>query len=187
MNNYYNYGYGYGGTDTFFTGALLIIFLVLILLELAIGIFYIICLWKIFKKANKPGWAAIIPVYNNIIMLEIAKLPWWNIFVMLGAALIYVISMLFEDSLLFLVPAMISIIITCAYQIAIMIRVSNNFGKDKGFKILAIFLPIVALPMLAFGKSTYIDKNEEKNFCPECGTKLLNNSIYCQNCGSKVN
>ena len=39
----------------------------------------IIATWKMFTKAGKPGWAAIIPVYNIIVMLEIAELPMWYI------------------------------------------------------------------------------------------------------------
>jgi hypothetical protein len=34
--------------------------------------------WIVFTKANQPGWASIVPIYNMIIMLEIAKKPtWW--------------------------------------------------------------------------------------------------------------
>ena len=31
--------------------------------------------WKMFTKAGKPGWAIIIPIYNLIVMLEIAGKP----------------------------------------------------------------------------------------------------------------
>jgi hypothetical protein len=32
---------------------------------------------KIFAKANKPGWAAIIPIYNMIVLLEVVGRPFW--------------------------------------------------------------------------------------------------------------
>lgn len=36
--------------------------------------------WKMFQKANEPGWAAIIPIYNAYILLKIAGRPgWWLI------------------------------------------------------------------------------------------------------------
>ncbi len=41
------------------------------LLSLVVGVFYIYCMWRIFVKANKPGWAVIIPVYNYLVELEI--------------------------------------------------------------------------------------------------------------------
>ena len=34
-------------------------------------------LWKTFAKAGKPGWGAIIPIYNAVLLLEIAGRPIW--------------------------------------------------------------------------------------------------------------
>ena len=31
--------------------------------------------WKAFEKANQPGWACIIPIYNSYIMLKIGGKP----------------------------------------------------------------------------------------------------------------
>ncbi|MDQ5882867.1 MAG: hypothetical protein QG648_220, partial [Patescibacteria group bacterium] len=47
------------------------------LLAFAFGLLMIISFWKIFTKAGKPGWAAIIPVYNSVVLAQIAKQPWW--------------------------------------------------------------------------------------------------------------
>ena len=44
---------------------------------LLVSVFSIVCLWKVFVKAGKPGWAAIIPIYNIITELEIIGRPWW--------------------------------------------------------------------------------------------------------------
>ena len=35
----------------------------------------IIAIWKVFTKAGKPGWAIFIPIYSNIVMLEIIGQP----------------------------------------------------------------------------------------------------------------
>ena len=49
-------------------------------------LFFVICVlligswWKIFTKANQRGWAILLPIYNLLIMLKIAKKPWWWIF-----------------------------------------------------------------------------------------------------------
>ena len=43
------------------------------------SILIIVSLWKIFKKAGKPGWASIVPIYNMIVLLEITELPLWYI------------------------------------------------------------------------------------------------------------
>ena len=45
---------------------------------LAIVLLVIAGMWKIFVKAGKPGWAAIIPIYNFVVLCEIAGKPaWW--------------------------------------------------------------------------------------------------------------
>lgn len=31
--------------------------------------------WQLFAKAGKPGWASIVPVYNVVVMTQIAKKP----------------------------------------------------------------------------------------------------------------
>ena len=49
------------------------------LFAFAIVIVMIMGLWKSFVTAGKPGWASIVPIYNVIVMLEIAGLPLWMI------------------------------------------------------------------------------------------------------------
>lgn len=46
-------------------------------LWLAIIVLSIAGLWKTFSKAGEPGWAAIIPIYNVIVMLKVAGRPLW--------------------------------------------------------------------------------------------------------------
>ena len=95
-------------------------------------IFMIVCLWRIFTKAGKPGWAAIIPIYNTIVILEIVGKPvWWFI--------------------LLLIP-FVNIVI----GIMVIHRLSVVFGKGVGMTILLIILPIIGYPMLAFGDAKYL-------------------------------
>ena len=48
------------------------------LVWLALLVLMIAALWRIFVKAGEPGWAAIIPVYNLVVMLKIVGRPvWW--------------------------------------------------------------------------------------------------------------
>lgn len=102
------------------------------LIVLTISIFMLVAVWKLYKKAGQPGWAAIIPIYNMIIMLKVVKLDWWHIFIWLFIPLASIV-----------------------YGIIIPIRLAKAFGKDIGFGILAIFIPVVAYPILAFGSSSY--------------------------------
>ena len=48
------------------------------LLMLAIVAIFIAGMWRMFSKAGKPGWASIVPVYNLVVLLQIAGRPvWW--------------------------------------------------------------------------------------------------------------
>ena len=49
----------------------------------AIGIFLIVCQWKVYSKAGKPGWASLIPIYNIVVLLEIVRKPIWWLVLML--------------------------------------------------------------------------------------------------------
>jgi len=110
----------------------IIAIIIFVLFYLAIIIFMIITMWKVFEKAGQPGWACLIPIYNTIIMLKVAGKPWWWIF-------------------LFLIPIVNIVFLVMMYH-----GISVNFGKGAGFTVGLIFLGIIFLPILAFGKAKYI-------------------------------
>jgi len=98
---------------------------------LAIIVLMIAAMWKVFEKAGEPGWAAIIPIYNLIVLLKIAGKPaWWF--------------------LLFLIP-FVNFIIAFVVSIA----VAERFGKGVGFGIGLTLLPFIFYPLLAWGDSSY--------------------------------
>ena len=51
----------------------------ILLVELAIFVLVIAGLWKLFAKAGRPGWAAIVPIYNVIVMQDIIGREAWKI------------------------------------------------------------------------------------------------------------
>lgn len=61
----------------------------LIALAFAVGV--IIGYWRMFEKAAKPGWAIIIPIYNVIVLLQIAGKPWWWILLLIVPVLNFII------------------------------------------------------------------------------------------------
>jgi hypothetical protein len=101
------------------------------LFGLIIAILVIAGLWKVFTKAGKPGWAAIIPIYNIIVLLQIAGKPVWWI-------------------LLFLIPFVNFIII-----ILVWLGVAKAFGKGVGFALGLVFLSPIFIPILGFGNASY--------------------------------
>jgi hypothetical protein len=98
---------------------------------LALQIFMIICMWKIYAKAGEPGWACIVPIYNIIVLLKIVNKPaWWFI--------------------LLIIP-----IVGLIIAIIVLHRLSLSFGQGAGYTIGLLLVPIIFLPMLAFGSATY--------------------------------
>ncbi len=107
------------------------LFLGVFIVTLIIAIPMIIALWKIFVKAGKPGWAALVPFYNNYIMVQIAGLP-----------IIWFVLMF--------VPY-----VNAVASIYVLYMLSKSFGKDAGFTALLVLLPFIGFPILGFGKAQY--------------------------------
>jgi hypothetical protein len=103
-----------------------------LVIQLLIAIPTIAGMWGVFAKAGKPGWAAIIPIYNIIVLLEIADKPvWWFI--------------------LFCCP-----IVNIVIQLLVFMEVSQKFGQGAGFGIGLLCLPFVFWPILGFGSAEYM-------------------------------
>ena len=102
------------------------------LVELALGVLMIAGMWKVFTKAGKPGWAAIIPIYNIIVLLQVAGRPiWWII--------------------LYLIP-----IVNIIFAILVTVDIAKRFGKGGGFAVGMLFLPFIFYPILGFGDAQYM-------------------------------
>lgn len=101
------------------------------LFYMAVIVFYLFCMWKVYVKAGKPGWAAIIPIYNVLVQLEIVGRPWWYL-------------------LLLFVP-----VVNIVIGIMILFDLAKVFGKGTGFGFGLLFLSFIFIPILAFGDAKY--------------------------------
>lgn len=87
--------------------------------------------WRVFSKAGRAGWAALVPGYNLLVALRIADKPLWWI-------------------LLFLIPG-----VNFVASILLGVAFARKFGQSALFGVGLTFLPFVFLPILGFGASTY--------------------------------
>jgi hypothetical protein len=99
----------------------------IMIVYLVILVVMIAAMWKVFEKAGEPGWAAIVPIYNWIVLLKIAGKPWWW----------FLILWLF-------IPWIIAAI-----------ALAKNFGKGTGFGLGIAFLGFIFIPILAFSDAKY--------------------------------
>lgn len=103
----------------------------LLVFQLILIVVSIVALWKLFTKAGKPGWASIIPIYNSLVLIDIAGKPmWWF--------------------LLMFIP-----IVNIVISVMVMIGLAKNFGRGAGTVIGLIFLPLIFMLILAFGSAEY--------------------------------
>lgn len=108
------------------------------ILILAVIVFMIVAMWKIYVKAGQEGWAAIVPIYNSYILLKIVGKPWWWL-------------------LLYLVPLVNIVFLVWTYNM-----LSKSFGKDEAFTAGLVILGIVFFPILGYGSAKYLGPYGDK-------------------------
>jgi len=119
---------------------------------IVIAVITLVGKWKIYEKAGKPGWAALIPVYTWIVMLEIVGKPIWWIF-------------------LFFIPC-----VNIVFMIWTVNLLSKSFGQSEGFTVGLILLGFVFYPILGFGSYQYLGPS-----AAEAGGLKPNNPFTSEN------
>ena len=104
---------------------------VVVVIYLAVIIASVAGMWKVFAKAGKPGWGAIVPIYNIVLLLEIVGKPiWWLLLLFIPCVGIVVSVILF-------------------------IELAKCFGKGAGFGLGLALLSPIFFPLLGFGDAKY--------------------------------
>ena len=120
---------------------------------MVVGIVVLVAMYKLFKKCGKPGWAAIIPIYNMWVLLQIGDLPGW----------------------LSLIPGVNVICVLIAYA-----NIGKKFNKSTAFILGLIFLTPIFLCILAFGKDKPDKESEnqtvETSDVPKIMQQYINNN-----------
>ena len=152
--NYYDTSSLYGtttygnavGTAAAATTAALIGVIILWIIAGAAAIVTLIALYKLFKKAGKVGYEALIPFHDTFVLFQLAGInPVWILGLVFGAAVAFI--------------PVLGWIVYPAYcifiEIWLNIRLAKTFGKETGFGVLMAFFPFVMYPILAFGDAKY--------------------------------
>lgn len=129
------YSYSYGPSTSMTTnskvslGTLLAIYAVILLVWIFL---FVIPVWKIFKKFGRPGWAAIIPIYNTWVVFEIVGYPgWWAVLSIIPIVNLFPLVMLLV-----------------AY-----FKLAKLFGKSDGFAVCTVIFSFICIPILGYGKA----------------------------------
>ena len=89
-------------------------------------------IWKLFAKADKPGWACLVPLYNIIVWLNIVGRPWWYLF--------------------FLVFPVTAVVLWAIMAFG----TARSFNRGILFALGVTFLPFIFIPIVGLGGSEYI-------------------------------
>ncbi len=103
----------------------------LILLILAWAVLVIVAEWKIFVKAGKEGWKALIPIYNVYTMLQILNMEPLLCFLMLLPGANFLLNIVMQ------------------------VKLAKSFGKGVGFAIGLILVEPIFEMILGFGGAKY--------------------------------
>lgn len=127
-----------------------ILFVVLLIICIPLIILYIVGLWRLFQKAGKNGWEAIIPFYNSWVLVEISGLSWWYFLLMISDS----ITTLLDIDKLDGICSLISIVVTffCCYNI------SKKLHNGTGFAVLMTLFPLIVIPIIGLSSRYSFDQ-----------------------------
>jgi hypothetical protein len=149
------------------------------------AIIELVSLWRIFGKAGQHRWACLVPIYNVVVWLHVARWSgWWLI--------------------LLLIP-----IVNVIVALIVCIDIARLFSKGTGFGVGLWLLGFIFYPILAFGRATYQAPPRVPSagrivagaaiacgvcampvpwgarFCPSCGASVAA-TIPCPHCGQPL-
>lgn len=116
-------------------------------------ILQIIAKWKIFQKADEPGWVSLVPIYNCYIIYKIA----WKSS-MFSTNLLMELScfnILFSSNVSTTWPLIVFILANIIINIILCLKLSRAFDKGIGFTLGLLFLRPIFLLILGFGNAKY--------------------------------
>tara|TARA_B100000963_G_scaffold359976_1_gene389098 strand:+ start:6233 stop:6649 length:417 start_codon:yes stop_codon:yes gene_type:complete len=113
-----------------------------LIFALLLLVIILVASWKIFIKAERPGWALLIPFYNIYVFTQILCRPkWWVVLYFFG-----IVPFAGSFAVLFV-------------SVVDSIRLAKLFGKTPAFGVGLILLPFIFYLILAFGNATYCEHN----------------------------
>ena len=183
-------------------GAMLVFVIMIMLICITLGILKIIGTWKILTKANKPGWGALIPFYNDYLLCQITGVnPWWIVIVICSGFL----------SFIPVIGGLLSFAASIYFAILLNVSLARSFGKEDSYAVGLILLAPIFYLILGTKDNNYLGEkpmddvvfnkinqtannnksktnNENTNvkYCSSCGAQITKDTKYCPSCGKEV-
>lgn len=147
--------------DAAIAGVILGVLGILLIPILIVVVLMIVTNFKIYKKAGEEGWKCLIPYYNTWTECKFLGINTNWVWILIGSSFVFVFLDGLLDTTIF---SYLSYIVTFYFQVLRSISMAQSFGKDTGYGVGILFLQVVFLPMLAFGKSEYVGPRPMNDF-----------------------
>jgi hypothetical protein len=132
---------------------------------LVLWVVMVIVHWRIYEKAGQQGWAAVVPIYSTLILMDIIRRPRSWAWIILGLGLLTSILNALQPStqgqnhqdpnMIISVLQVVAGLTSLYFTVRTMRDLARAFGHGRGFTAGLIFLPFIFYPILAFGDSQY--------------------------------
>lgn len=112
----------------------------ILIIRILAALFLYVSLWKIFKKADRPGWAALVPVYNFYTYVRVMGFSGWTTIILL---------------IPFFKAPIILDLLAAFFFVYLNYRLAKSFNRGPLFTMGTIVLFPLFILILAFDNSEY--------------------------------
>lgn len=148
-------------------GLLIGVYAIFVLAELAIGIWTVIALGGVFKKAGEPAWKAWVPFYNQWTFFALSGLPaFWGIVLPASITVLWLVGGAVTSLSNATWPAIVFSVVIFAWAIVALIvttraiaGINRQFGLGTGYTVLGFFLYPIWASVLAWGSSQWMSSS----------------------------
>ena len=133
-------------------GGSIIVIAFIAIIAIALIAVVIVAEWKLFKKAGKNGWEALIPFYSTWVLIEISGLNWWYFLIAMAGSIISLLGIEGLGTITSLASYAVNFFVY--YNIA-----KKTHQNEVLYGVLGIFVPFVPTLMVGFSKNITFDNN----------------------------
>lgn len=171
-----------------FIAGFFVIFMFILLIAVIVGIITLIGVAKVLKKGNKPGWGAIVPIYNVYLLCQMVGINTWWVLIIILSPILGAVPIIGE---------LAQVALVLYFIIIFNISLARAFNKEDAFAIGLILLAPVFYLILGFEKeSQYVGpkpikdiifESINKNKNSDTNTNTNTNTNINPNAGSTTN
>lgn len=146
-----------------------------VIISLAVLVLTIASWWVLYMKMGEPGWKVLIPFYGEYTLFKRVWKPMVYFWYLLASAVLFAVYVYLMVSFIVWInsfngaaaPAVSGYIVACILGFVSMVatvvisfmrnlKIAKCFGHGIGYCLGITFLPVVFIPILAFGSDCYV-------------------------------